>query len=92
MLNYRHIHFSLIFHAAITNGREEMASGQCWCLNSTLPHHRNSGTMGKGETGKIKAGQKTVAVKCLEVKEHSVVMQIEGIEQPKEIGFKPAMR
>ena len=48
--------------------------------------------MGKGETGKIKAGQKTVAVKCLEVKEHSVVMQIEGIEQPKEIGFKPAMR
>jgi hypothetical protein len=48
----------------------------------------NNQTLGKGETGRIKAGQKTVTVKCLEIKERSVVVQIEGIEQPKEIGFK----
>jgi len=29
-----------------------------------------------------------VTVKCLEIKEKSVVVQIEGIEQPREIGFK----
>jgi hypothetical protein len=52
----------------------------------------NNQTLGKGETGKIKAGQKTVTVKCLEIRERSVVVQIEGIEQPKEIGFKPGMR
>ena len=48
----------------------------------------NNQTLGKGETGRIKAGQKSVTVKCLEIKERSVVVQIEGIEQPKEIGFK----
>ena len=48
----------------------------------------NNQTLGKGETGRIKAGQKTVTVKCLEIKEKSVVVQIEGIEQPREIGFK----
>lgn len=52
----------------------------------------NNQTLGKGETGKIKAGQKTVTVKCLEIKERSVVVQIEGIEQPKEIGLKPPSR
>jgi TPR repeat protein len=48
----------------------------------------NNQTLGKGETGKIKAGQKTVTVTCLEIKEKSAVIQIEGIEQPKEIGLK----
>jgi hypothetical protein len=48
----------------------------------------NNQTLGKGETGKIKAGQRTVSVKCLEIKEKSVVIQIEGIERPKEIGLK----
>ena len=48
----------------------------------------NNQTLGKGETARIKAGQKTVTVRCLEIKEKSVVIQIEGIEQPKEIGLK----
>jgi len=48
----------------------------------------NNQTLGKGETGKVKAGQKTVTVKCLEIKEKSVVVQIEGIAQPREIGLK----
>ena len=59
---------------------------------SGIPDRRfaviNNQTLGKGETGRIKAGQKSVTVKCLEIKERSVVVQIEGIEQPKEIGFK----
>jgi hypothetical protein len=42
-----------------------------------------------GETRKIKVGQKALTVKCLEIKERSVVIQIEGVEQPREIGFKP---
>jgi TPR repeat protein len=48
----------------------------------------NNQTLGKGETGNVKAGQKTVTVKCLEIKEKSVIVQIEGIEQPREIGLK----
>ena len=48
----------------------------------------NNQTLGKGETGRIKAGHKTVTVKCLEIKEKSVVIQIEGIDQPREIGFR----
>jgi len=48
----------------------------------------NNQTLGKGETGNVKAGQKTVTVKCLEIKEKSVVVQIEGIEQPREIRLK----
>jgi hypothetical protein len=31
---------------------------------------------------------RSVAVKCLEIKEKSVVVQIEGIEQHKEIGLR----
>jgi hypothetical protein len=49
----------------------------------------NNQTLSKGETGKIKAGQKTVTVKCLVIKERSVVIRIEGIDQLKGIGFKP---
>jgi hypothetical protein len=52
----------------------------------------NNQTLGTGEAGKVKAGQKTVTVKCLEIKDRSVVVQIEGIEQPREIGFKPQIR
>jgi hypothetical protein len=33
-----------------------------------------------------------VTVKCLEIKERAVVIQIEGIDQPKEIGFKSTAR
>jgi hypothetical protein len=52
----------------------------------------NNQTLGRGETGRITIGQKTVTVKCLEIKERSVVVQIEGIERPKEIGFKHSSR
>jgi hypothetical protein len=52
----------------------------------------NNQTLGIGETGKVKAGQKTVTVKCLEIKEKTVIVQIEGIEQPRELGLKPQMR
>jgi hypothetical protein len=52
----------------------------------------NNQTLGKGESGRIRIGQKTVTVKCLEIKEKTVVIQIEGIEQPREIGFKPSSR
>jgi hypothetical protein len=48
----------------------------------------NNQTLSTGETGKVKAGQKIVTVKCLEIKEKSVVVQIEGVEQPREIGLK----
>jgi hypothetical protein len=48
----------------------------------------NGRTFERGEEGKIKVGQRSVAVKCVEIKENSVVVQIEDIEQPKEIGLK----
>lgn len=48
----------------------------------------NNQTIGIGEEAKVKAGQKTVTVKCLEIKEKSAVVLIEGISQPKELHLR----
>ena len=48
----------------------------------------NNQTFAKGDELEVKAGQKKVHVKCLEIKEKSVVLLIEGISQPQEIGMK----
>ena len=48
----------------------------------------NNQTIGTGEGAKVKVGQKTVTVKCLEIKEKSAVVLIEGISQPKEIHLR----
>ena len=40
-----------------------------------------------GEQAKVKVGQRMVSVRCLEIKEKSAVVLIEGISQPKEIGL-----
>ncbi len=41
-----------------------------------------------GEQAKVKVGQKMVTVRCLEIKEKSAVVQIEGIGKPKEINLQ----
>lgn len=48
----------------------------------------NNQTIGPGEEAKVKVGQKTVTVKCLEIKGKSAVVLIEGISQPKEIHLR----
>jgi len=37
---------------------------------------------------KVKVGEKLVSVRVMEIKEKSVVVMIEGVNQPREIGLK----
>jgi sRNA-binding protein len=48
----------------------------------------NGQPLGKGDEAKVKAGQKTVSARCLEVKERSAFVLIEGIRQPKELSLR----
>lgn len=48
----------------------------------------NGITLEKGGETKIKIGQRFVSVRCLEIKEKSVVLSIEVLTQPKEISLE----
>jgi hypothetical protein len=48
----------------------------------------NGRTFEKGEEGKIKVGQKLISLRCVDIGSKSVVVEIEGINQPTEIMMK----
>jgi hypothetical protein len=52
----------------------------------------NNHTFGQGEEARIKAGEKTVNVKCVEIRERSVVISVEGIAKPLEIRLSEKLR
>jgi TPR repeat protein len=48
----------------------------------------NGQTFEKGETGKIRIGQKFISLKCVDIQQTSVVIMVEGMNQPTEIRIK----
>jgi hypothetical protein len=48
----------------------------------------NNGTFAKVEEGTIKVDGKTVTVKCLEIGDSSVLVQIDGVKKWKELKLK----
>jgi len=42
----------------------------------------------KGQQANLKVGQKTISVRCLDLKGKSAILLIEGITQPKEIALR----
>ena len=58
---------------------------------SGAPGHRlailNGKTFAQGESGEVKANGKIIQVHCLEIRENSVVAEIEGFDKPIEIVF-----
>jgi protein disulfide-isomerase len=48
----------------------------------------NNETLGAGESAKVKLGDTLVRVRCLEVREDSVLIRIEGREQPVELKLR----
>ena len=56
--------------------------------DAAFPQRLAGQTFAKGDELEIKAGQKKVRLKCLEIKEKSVVLLIEGIPRPQELGLK----
>jgi hypothetical protein len=45
----------------------------------------NGATLGQGETAPVKLADRRVNVRCLEIREKSVLVKIEGIDKPREL-------
>ena len=49
----------------------------------------NNGTLGAGEGGRIRVGRTNILVRCLAVRESSVLLQLEGETRPVELFLRP---
>ena len=47
----------------------------------------NGSTFTKGETANVKVDGKSVKVHCVDIMEHSVLVEIEGEAKPRELGL-----
>jgi Tfp pilus assembly protein PilP len=48
----------------------------------------NSEPLAQGGEAKVRAGQKIVSVRCLEIRDRSAIVLIEGLQKPKELSLK----